>query len=165
VKYINNHRERIRVVEVFLPKRIHYLGKLAEVLRAFEDMAHLRLIPQVKHYAQFHPEHMKCLKEELQKLVTGFSILEVDGRYMGASGPIDERSMIIRIIIRDGSIPGMSTDEFLDTAETVIHHLIAGRFARELASEEEVWLVSFDGWLTRWTKQQPGEQHEDENER
>lgn len=135
-----------RMYEVILPKKIGYFGKIQEVLEDLFDERAIRKIPSVRQ-AVARRRKEKGFDEErwirtLCQASRGYSIYEMDGRYLAAAGPIDERVIVIRFIFHNPEGADESTD-FLAASLEVVNHLVARRFAMELGVEEEIWFVEY----------------------
>ena len=85
----------------------------------------------------------------------------MDGRYLSAQGPVDERVLVIRFIFHnpydesDAKRLGFANDktDFLHASLEVVNHLVAHRFAEELGVEEEIWFLEFSNpQLAIWRK-------------
>jgi hypothetical protein len=147
-----------RMYEVILPKKLGYFGKVQEVLEDLFDEAAIRKIPFVRRTILHRRKADVAFDEEawlktLARASRGYSIYEMDGRYLGPSGPIDERVLVIRFIFHDqGGAAGTSTDFFAAALE-VVNYLVAHRFAEELGVEEEIWFLEYtDTRLAIWRK-------------
>jgi len=138
------------IYEVFLPKKMAYASKLAEVLDAFISDDGVRSIPYVK---ELDPEKQAKLAQRIRSAITGYSIYEVDGRFAGDKGPIDERTWVIRFIIFNPSEGQGNASEFIIEAQNIIESLISGRFAKELGSEDEIWTVQYNAKISRWRRE------------
>ncbi|AMV38665.1 hypothetical protein [Planctomyces sp. SH-PL62] len=136
-----------RMYEVILPKKIGYFGKIQEVLEDLFDERAIRKIPFVRQSiargrkeAGFDED--RWIKT-LCKASRGYSIYEMDGRFLSASGPIDERVIVIRFIFHNPSGETNGGTDFLGVSLEVVNHLVARRFAQELGVEEEIWFVEY----------------------
>jgi hypothetical protein len=74
----------------------------------------------------------------------GYSIYEMDGRYLSAHGPVDERVLVIRFIFHNPGPPADARTDFLAASLEVVNHLVAHRFAAELGVEEEIWFLEYN---------------------
>ena len=137
-----------RMYEVILPKKLGYFGKVQEVL---EDLFHeeaIRAIPFIRQSIARNRRRDADFDEEawiktLCRASRGYSIYEMDGRYLSANGPVDERVLVIRFIFHNpGGEAGPKTD-FLAASMEVVNHLVAHRFAEELGVEEEIWFLEY----------------------
>lgn len=150
--------EDVVIFEVYLPKRMHYASKMAEVLDSFLDSKNLRRIPIIediikKEEAQNPFFDADSFIELIQEVVTGYSIYEVDGRSSSPAGLIDERVWVIRFIVKDHRGGGSVTKELDERASNVMRLLIAERFAEELNAEDEIWFIRYEGCsLQRWVR-------------
>jgi hypothetical protein len=149
-----------RMYEVILPKKLGYFGKVQEVL---EDLFHEEAIREVPFVRQTIAERRgrdpdfdeDTWIRTLGQASRGYSIYEMDGRYLGAGGPVDERVLVIRFIFHNpGREDRSRTDtDFLDVSLEVVNHLVAHRFAEELGVEEEIWFLEFTNpRLAIWRK-------------
>lgn len=150
-----------RMYEVILPKKLGYFGKVQEVL---EDLFHeetVRAVPFVRESIEQHRGRDADFDEEfwiktLCQASRGYSIYEMDGRYLSPEGPIDERVLVIRFIFHNPPdlTERMRTD-FLEASLEVVNHLVAHRFAEELGVEEEIWFLEYNQTrLAIWRKVQ-----------
>ena len=150
-----------RMYEVILPKKLGYFGKVQEVLEDLFDEAAIREIPFVRDSIAERRRADATFDEDrwvatLRKASGGYSIYEMDGRYMSRRfGPIDERVLVIRFIFHNAGLPDPldpGTD-FLAVSLEVVNHLVAHRFAEELGVEEQIWFLEYpDTRLAIWRK-------------
>lgn len=158
MKYKHMPEKPARVYEVFLPKKMSYASKLAEVLDAFITPGGIENIPAVKTALDKIPQTKdKSFREKflglLRKTISGYSIYEVDGRFNTDTGPIDERVWVIRFIIHDPDHDMGISGIFRSAADAAVTYLVSSRFAKELGKEEEVWVLRYDQcYLQRWVK-------------
>src|SRR5215210_1344031 len=137
-----------RMYEVILPKKIGYFGKVQEVLEDLFNEAAIRAVPFVRDSILKHRERNSGFDEDawirtLCRASRGYSIYEMDGRYLSPTGPVDERVLVIRFIFHN---PGGEADprtDFLAVSLEVVNHLVAHRFAEELGVEEEIWFLEY----------------------
>ncbi len=139
-----------RMYEVILPQKLGYYGNIEEVL---EDLFREEAISQIPFIRRSIAERNRRDPEfddalwvhTLAQACRGYSIYEMDGRYLSASGPVDERVLVFRFIFHN---PGASgEDDGLDLLEAsmeVVNHLVAHRFAEELGVEEEIWFLEYN---------------------
>jgi hypothetical protein len=142
-----------RIYEVILPKKLGYFGKIQEVLEDLFNEQAIRKIPFVQQVIARRHQQDAAFDEEdwiksLGQASRGYSIYEMDGRYLSPQGPVDERVLVIRFIFHNpaGHDPGQSPDprtDFLAVSLEVVNHLVAQRFAHELGVEEEIWFVEY----------------------
>ena len=100
----------------------------------------------------------------LSRAARGYSIYEMDGRYLSPSGPVDERVLVIRFIFHNpgGDPPGPQTD-FLAASQEVVNDLVAHRLAVELGVEEEIWFLEYHSTqLAIWRKSAGAPDEEDD---
>jgi hypothetical protein len=146
-----------RMYEVILPKKLGYFGKVQEVL---EDLFHeeaIRAVPFVKEMIAERGRDPSFDEDRWVKTLTqasrGYSIYEMDGRYLSPQGPVDERVLVIRFIFHN---PGQKDDakgDFLEASLEIVNHLVAHRFAEELGVEEEIWILEYNNTsLAIWRK-------------
>jgi len=158
-----------RMYEVILPKKIGYFGKIQEVLEGLFDEKAIRAVPFVKKTIARNLRSNPNFDEHawvkmLGQASRGYSIYEMDGRYLSPTGPVDERVLVIRFIFHNpaGDIePGI---DLLATSLEVVNHLVAHRFAAELGVEEEIWFLEYhQPRLAIWRKRdsQPANKESD----
>jgi len=144
--------------EVILPKKLGYFGKVQEVLEDLFDEEAIRSVPFVKKSIARNRRRNIDFDEDtwiktLCRASRGYSIYEMDGRYLSPEGPIDERVLVIRFIFHN---PGNESDpktDVLNASLEVVNHLVAHRFAAELGVEEEIWFLEYsDPQLAIWRK-------------
>jgi hypothetical protein len=160
-----------RIYEVILPKKIGYFGKVQEVLEDLFNESAIRAIPFVKSSIARNRRLDPEFDEEgwvktLCRASRGYSIYEMDGRYLSPKGPVDERVLVIRFIFHnpgDDTSPGVPPrTDFLAASLEVVNHLVAHRFAQELGVEDEIWFVEYSHpKLAIWKKRGPDEQAEE----
>jgi hypothetical protein len=137
-----------RIYEVILPKKLRYFGKIQEVLEDLFSEQAIRNVPFVREaIARRHRQEASFDEEGWIKTLCqasrGYSIYEMDGRYLSPQGPVDERVLVIRFIFHNPvEAPDPRTD-FLAASLEVVNHLVAQRFAHELGVEEEIWFVEY----------------------
>jgi hypothetical protein len=158
-----------RMFEVLLPKKLGYYGKVQEVLEGLFDETAIRAVPFVKQSIVRNRRHNPEFDEEawiktLSRAVRGYSIYEMDGRYLSPQGPVDERVLVIRFIFHnpggDETSPGT---DFLATSMEVVNHLVAHRFATELGGEQEIWFLEYNNpQLSIWRKSAAPDDNEEE---
>ena len=149
-----------RMYEVILPKKLGYFGKVQEVLEDLFREEAIRAIPFVKRTIAQSRRRDKGFDEEawvksLVRATRGYSIYEMDGRYLSPAGPVDERVLVIRFIFHDfrDAEPGPPKADFLAASLEIVNHLVAHRFAEELGVEEEIWFLEYTSpHLAIWQK-------------
>ena len=147
-----------RMYEVILPKKIGYFGKVQEVLEDLFDEAAIRAIPFVQRSIERSRRVDPGFDEEawvrtLCRASRGYSIYEMDGRYLSPAGPVDERVLVIRFIFHNPGGEEAPGTDFLKASLEVVNHLVAHRFAEELGVEEEIWFVEYTNpQLAIWKK-------------
>jgi hypothetical protein len=137
-----------RMYEVILPKKLGYFGKVQEVLEDLFDEQAIRAIPFVRESILRSRQADAAFDEEgwiktLCQASRGYSIYEMDGRYLSPQGPVDERVLVIRFIFHNPGGPTDSPTDFLAASLEVVNHLVAHRFAHELGVEEEIWFLEY----------------------
>ncbi|MCA1686934.1 MAG: hypothetical protein LC745_13385 [Planctomycetia bacterium] len=154
-----------RMYEVILPKKIGYFGKVQEVLEDLFDEEAIRAIPFVKESIARGRRRDPGFDEEtwvktLTRASRGYSIYEMDGRYLSPTGPVDERVLVIRFIFHNPAAEAAARKgetDFLDASLEVVNHLVAHRFAEELGVEEEIWFLEYpQPRLAIWRKNTDG---------
>ena len=148
-----------RMYEVILPKKLGYFGKVQEVLEDLFNEAAIRKIPFVKQSIARNRRRNSGFDDEawiktLSRAARGYSIYEMDGRFLAPQGPVDERVLVIRFIFHnpggDGSDP---RTDFLSASMEVVNYLVAHRLAVELGGEEEIWFLEYSNLqLAIWRK-------------
>jgi hypothetical protein len=159
-----------RMYEVILPKKLGYFGKVQEVLEDLFNEAAIRKIPFVKQAIARNRRRDSEFDEEvwirtLSRAARGYSIYEMDGRYLSPEGPVDERVLVIRFIFHNPGVeaPGPKTD-FLAASMEVVNYLVARRLAVELGVEDEIWFLEYQNTeLAIWRKSDPAEDELEEN--
>jgi len=147
-----------RMYEVILPKKLGYFGKVQEVLEDLFDEQAIRAVPYVQQYIKRRRRQSAEFDEDawiktLCQASRGYSIYEMDGRYLSPQGPVDERVLVIRFIFHNPSGPADARTDFLASSLEVVNYLVARRFADELAVEEEIWFLEYhQPQLSIWQK-------------
>jgi len=151
-----------RMYEVILPKKLGYFGKVQEVLEDLFNEEAVRKIPFVrKSIAERRKDGHAGFDEDawvktLCEASRGYSIYEMDGRYLSRDGPVDERVLVIRFIFHNPSETTDPRTDFLSASIEVVNHLVARRFALELGVEEEIWFLEYDHpQLAIWRREPP----------
>lgn len=150
-----------RIYEVILPKKLGYFGKIQEVLEDLFNEQAIRKIPFVRQAIAKRRRQEASFDEEgwietLCRASRGYSIYEMDGRYLSPQGPVDERVLVIRFIFHNASPSPDPKTDFLDASLEVVNHLVAQRFAHELGVEEEIWFVEYNSpRLAIWRRDEP----------
>lgn len=138
-----------RMYEVILPKKLGYFGKIEEVLEDLFREEAIREVPFVGRTIALRKRQEPAFDEDhwvqtLSRACRGYSIYEMDGRYLSASGPVDERVLVFRFIFHNPTNDDFETStDLLAASLEVINHLVAHRFAQELGVEEEIWFVEY----------------------
>lgn len=147
-----------RMYEVILPKKLGYFGKVQEVLEDLFHEAAIRAVPFVHQMMAEKAGRDPAFDEEawiktLCRASRGYSIYEMDGRYLAPQGPVDERVLVIRFIFHNPGGPADPQTDFLAASLEVVNHLVAHRFAEELGVEEEIWFLEYaNPQLAIWRK-------------
>ncbi len=149
-----------RMYEVILPKKIGYFGKVQEVLEDLFSETAIRAIPFVKRSIAGFRRNDPAFDDDawiktLTRASRGYSIYEMDGRYLSPTGPVDERVLVIRFIFHNPTANDAldPKTDFLAASLEVVNHLVAHRFAEELGVEEEIWFLEYNNTrLAIWRK-------------
>ncbi len=149
------------VFEILLPKKMAYASKLQEVMDAFISDDRVLEIPEIKKVAAILRKtgrrQRKFIIRRIREVISGYSIYEVDGRIATYKGPVDERTWVIRLIIHDPRNRRGMDKGFRTLANTIVQHLIGKRFAEELGTEDEIWILEYHKpQLLRWVKKPAG---------
>src|SRR4051795_2934636 len=106
-----------RIYEVILPKKLGYFGKIQEVLEDLFNEQAIRKVPFVKESMARQRRDPAfdedCWIKTLCQASRGYSIYEMDGRYLSPAGPVDERVLVIRFIFHNPEHPTDSRTDFL----------------------------------------------------
>ena len=99
-----------RMYEVILPKKLGYFGKVQEVLEDLFDEQAIRAVPFIQQSIERRRRQSAEFDEEawiktLCQASRGYSIYEMDGRYLSPQGPVDERVLVIRFIFHNPRRP------------------------------------------------------------
>ena len=148
-----------RMYEVLLPKKLGYFGKVQEVL---EDLFHeeaIRAVPFIQEAIEKNRSDSQFDEDAWVKTLCqasrGYSIYEMDGRYLSPQGPVDERVLVIRFIFHNPGGADAPKTDFLAASTEIVNHLVAHRFAEELGVEEEIWFLEYHNpRLAIWRKNQ-----------
>ena len=160
-----------RMYEVILPKKLGYFGKVQEVLEDLFREETIRAVPFVQRSIALNRRKTKSFDDEawiktLCQATRGYSIYEMDGRYVTPRGPVDERVLVIRFIFHNPDGVDPSESDFLAASLEVVNHLVAHRFAEELGVEEEIWFLEYPNTrLAIWKKDADGVEPDDEEDR
>jgi hypothetical protein len=158
--------------EVLLPKKLGYFGKVQEVLEGLFNEEAIRAVPFIKQSIERNRRQVAEFDEEawirtLSRAVRGYSIYEMDGRFLSPQGPIDERVLVIRFIFHNPAAePNSPKTDFLPASMEVVNHLVAHRFAAELGGEQEIWFLEYSHpQLAIWRKSAAGAGADEEDDR
>lgn len=152
-----------RMYEVILPKKLGYFGKVQEVLEDLFREDAIRKVPFVRRSIQRRRKadpgfDVELWVRTLCRASRGYSIYEMDGRYLSPTGPVDERVLVIRFIFHNPGPADDPTTDFLAASLEVVNHLVASRFAEELGVEEEIWFLEYTSpRLAIWRKEPPSD--------
>lgn len=157
-----------RMYEVILPKKLGYFGKVQEVLEDLFDEEAIRAVPFIQRSIADRRRRDAAFDEDgwvktLCKASGGYSIYEMDGRYVAPSGrPVDERVLVIRFIFHNAGLQDDPKTDFLAASLEVVNHLVAHRFAEELGVEEQIWFLEYPAtrlaiWRKDEVKSPPGD--------
>jgi hypothetical protein len=147
-----------RMYEVILPKKLGYFGKVQEVLEDLFNEDAIRAVPFIQKSIKQRRRQSDEFDEvawirTLCQASRGYSIYEMDGRYLSPEGPVDERVLVIRFIFHNPSEPADSRTDFLASSLEVVNYLVAHRLAEELGVEEEIWFLEYhQPQLAIWRK-------------
>jgi hypothetical protein len=147
-----------RMYEVILPKKLGYFGKVQEVLEDLFDEQAIGAVPFIQKYIKQRRRQSADFDEgawikTLCQASRGYSIYEMDGRYLSPQGPVDERVLVIRFIFHNPSEPADVRTDFLAASLEVVNYLVAHRLAEELGVEEEIWFLEYhQPQLAIWRK-------------
>jgi hypothetical protein len=150
-----------RMYEVILPKKLGYFGKVQEVLEDLFDEQAIRTIPFVRSSIADRNKDPNFDEDGWIKTLCqasrGYSIYEMDGRYLSRNGPVDERVLVIRFIFHNPAEADVTGTDFLSASVAVVNHLVAHRFAQELGVEEEIWFLEYNQpRLSIWRREPSG---------
>jgi hypothetical protein len=147
-----------RMYEVILPKKLGYYGKVQEVLEDLFDEEAIKNVPYVRQKIAELRQRDPSFDEHawvrgLCHASRGYSIYEMDGRYLTPNGPVDERVLCFRFIFHNPTGPDSPRTDFLGPSLQVVNYLVARRFAEELGVEEEIWFLEYgQTQLAIWRK-------------
>ncbi len=150
-----------RMYEVILPKKLGYFGKVQEVLEDLFDEEAIRAVPFIRQLIADRRGRDPAFDEDgwirtLRLASGGYSIYEMDGRYLAAGGPVDERVLVIRFIFHNVGAQADSRTDFLDASLEVVNYLVAHRFAEELGVEEQIWFLEYPATRLAIWRKNPG---------
>jgi Methyl-CpG binding domain len=148
-----------RMYEVILPKKLGYFGKVQEVLEDLFKEDAIRAIPFIQMAIADRRRQDAAFDEDgwiktLCRASGGYSIYEMDGRYVAPTGkPVDERVLVIRFIFHNAGLQDDSRTDFFAASLEIVNYLVAHRFAEELGVEEQIWFLEYpDTRLAIWRK-------------
>lgn len=156
-----------RMYEVILPKKLGYFGKVQEVLEGLFREETIRAVPFVQRSIALNRRKRESFDDDawvktLCQATRGYSIYEMDGRYVAPNGPVDERVLVIRFIFHNPDREDASSYDFLAASLEVVNHLVAHRFAEELGVEEEIWFLEYSNTRLAIWKKHDGDDEADE---
>jgi hypothetical protein len=146
--YAEKEWKSVLIYEVLLPKRLEYLGKLQDVLQTIFDEQKIRQVPAIRAELQARGEDSPAHAwvSQLARVFTGYSMYEVDGRYVepGTGQRSDERTIVIRLILHDRSTDESLRPEFEGLVDSAVRWLLGNRLAEELGTEGEIWIIRYE---------------------
>src|SRR4051794_15857060 len=124
-----------RMYEVILPKKLGYFGKIQEVLEDLFAEEAIRKVPFIRKTIEANRARDPSFNDvawirTLCQASRGYSIYEMDGRYLSPQGPVDERVLVIRFIFHNPH-EASGQGDLLAASLEVVNHLVAHRFAEE----------------------------------
>lgn len=147
----------VRMFEVMVPKKIEYYAKLQDVLETLFEPEEIRRVPNVEH--ELHELDPSATLDDYVQwaglLFTGYSIYEIDGRFVHpvTRARFDERMLVIRIIFHDRRRQADMGPDLAAMSEKAVGLLIANRLAEELGTESELWVLEYgDAAIRIWQK-------------
>ncbi len=156
-KYRVTPAKPVRIFEVMVPKKIEYFAKLQDVLETLFDPEEIRRVPNIQ--AELALLDPAASVEDYVRwagiLFTGYSILEMDGRYVHpvTRQRFDERMLVIRLIFHDRGLEADLGPEVAAMSEKAVGLLIANRLAEELGTESELWVLDYgEAHLRIWQR-------------
>jgi len=158
MSYFLSEDKPVLIYEIYLPKKMSYASKVAEVLDSFFTQQRIRNIPAVAEKLQeiASGADRQRFIEWIVSTIKGYSIYEVDGGFSDGTRIFDERTWVIRFIIHDPSVDDGLGPDFRALSQDVITHLITRRFAEELGTEQEIWFLEYEHCrLRRWIQEKP----------
>ena len=114
--YVLEGPKAARMYEVILPKKLGYFGKVQEVLEDLFDEEAIRDVPSVREAiaepigAGIRSSTRRAGSRRSARRRGGYSIYEMDGRYLSPAGPVDERVLVIRFIFHNPRVAGRPED-------------------------------------------------------
>jgi hypothetical protein len=139
--------------EILLPAR--HKRKLRQVLDGFLDKDRLRESPPVKELLDSYGANpiAESILNQFMEVVQGYSMYEVDGRFVGKKGVEDEKTIIVRVIVPNPENRNKDEPGIYKLSRNVISFFVTKRFAEELGIEDEVWFFEQPSCvLNRWVK-------------
>lgn len=159
-----------RMYEVILPKKLGYFGKVQEVLEDLFREEAIRAVPFVMKSIERNLKRDRNFDDAawirtLCQASRGYSIYEMDGRYLSPKGPVDERVLVIRFIFHNPENATHPKTDFLAASLEVVNHLVAHRFAEELGVEEEIRFLEYNSpRLAIWRKHGASDSKQDDSD-
>jgi len=145
--------EHVIIYEIMLPKR--HKRKLREVLDEFLDPQKLRESPPVKKWIEAigEPIWQKKILEQFMEAIAGYSMYEVRGRFVINGKTADEKTNVVRIIVRNPNNETKDQPGIYKLSWNVISFFVTRRFAEELEVEDEIWFTECSTCLlSRWVR-------------
>jgi hypothetical protein len=145
----------VRMFEVMIPKKIEYFAKLQDILETLFDPQRMRGLPFLQQALKEAGVDLEEWVEFASRMFTGYSIYEIDGRFVHPTSraKFDERMLVIRIIFHDLRMRSGLGGDLAVRSEQAVRLLIADRLAVELGSEDEIWVLEYgEPALTIWQR-------------
>lgn len=144
------------IIEVMIPKKLEYYGKVQKILESLFDEAKMhRILLKAEVFTGHHAKtRTRALTTRLLRLFGGYSIYEVDGRFIDVEDrkKFDERVLVVRIVFQDRDSPDEIKTATIKEVTDAVEKLIGDRLLEELKEEVEIWITWHEAKLKVWSR-------------
>ncbi|MGD0094296.1 MAG: hypothetical protein ABSE73_30680 [Planctomycetota bacterium] len=155
------------IYEIYVPVCREHRKLLTEILDRFRDPAWILEAPEVKRVVarlvlegkpenslspEIFAQREAAVLSDMRLAVGGYSIYQVDGRFVSETGVEDEPSWVVRLIIHDPHQEKGARAGFMDLAKLIVRNCIAKRLSAS-KREDQIWFIEYEQCrLERWTR-------------
>jgi hypothetical protein len=158
--YAEKEWKPVLIYEVLLPKRLEYLGKLQDVLETIFAEDKIRQVPAIRAELDAQPPGSPVHRwvSDAAKIFTGYSMYEVDGRYLDPTSgqKSDERTIVIRLVIHDRAVETDLRPDFARLVDAAVRGLLGNRLSKELGTEGQIWIIRYEQAQVKIWEKRPG---------
>lgn len=155
------------IYEIYVPVCREHKKLLSEILDRFRDPTWILDVPDVKRAVaglvldgkpenalppEVYAQREAAVLSDIRLAVGGYSIYQVDGRFVTDAGIEDEPSWVVRLIIQDPRQEKGCRPAFISLAKLIVRNCIAKRLSAS-KRDDQIWLIEYENCrLERWTR-------------